>query len=362
MPDQTLTHLAMLLDRSGSMQTIKQATEQGFDLFLAEQREAPGRCTVTLAQFDNEYEEVYTDLDVREVPPLDLRPRGMTALLDSIGRLVQTTALRIAQLPEEQRPGAVIVGIMTDGLENASKEYTHAAIKALVTEREEQFGWTFLYMGANQDAIEVGASLGVKRERSLTYDTANVDQAYAATSRSMAGMRTAMAAGAPPAAARDQHAVYTEADRAAAGGSGPARRPRAAAPWAGPAPTPPVRASRGTKDDPFDETALLQHLRSVLASGSPTLADVGTFGGRAVVWATVRGVSVFLNADSSRAALQQLVDAVADGPLPWNVIANRTGQLNKVTFRSGRRVRGFYCYTSEVQPAAGPLGGVPAAR
>lgn len=360
MPDQTLTHLAMLLDRSGSMQSIKQATEQGFDLFLAEQRDAPGRCTVTLAQFDNEYEEVYTDLDVREVPPLDLRPRGMTALLDSIGRLVQTTALRIAQLPEDQRPGAVIVGIMTDGLENASKEYTHAAIKALVTEREEQFGWTFLYMGANQDAIEVGASLGVKRERSLTYDTANVDQAYAATSRSMAGMRTALAAGAPPAAARDQHAVYSEADRAAAAGPVTGRASssvgrRSAVPAAAP-------AQRGTKDDPFDETALLQHLRSVLASGSPTLADVGTFGGRAVVWATVRGVSVSLNADSSRAALQQLVDAAADGPLPWNVIANRKGQLNKVTFRSGRRVRGFYCYTSKVQPAAGPLGGVPAAR
>ncbi len=359
MPDQTLPPLAMLLDRSGSMQTIKQATEQGFDLFLTEQRDTPGRCTVTLAQFDNEYEEVYTDLDVREVPPLDLRPRGMTALLDSIGRLVQTTALRIAQLPEDQRPGAVIVGIMTDGLENASKEYTHAAIKALVTEREEQFGWTFLYMGANQDAIEVGASLGVKRERSLTYDTANVDQAYAATSRSMAGMRTAMAAGAPPAAARDQHAVYTEADRAAAGGPVPARGSstvgrRSAGPAAVPVP-------RGTKDDPFDEQHLLAHVRSVLASGAPTLADVGTFGGRAVVWATVRGVPVYLNADSSRAALQQFVDAAARGPLPWSVIANRKGQLNKVTFRVGERVPGFYCYTTAVQAAAGPLGGVTAA-
>lgn len=360
MPDQTLTHLAMLLDRSGSMQTIKQATEQGFNLFLTEQREAPGRCTVTLAQFDNEYEEVYVDLDVREVPPLELRPRGMTALLDSIGRLVQTTALRIAQLPEDQRPGAVIVGIMTDGLENVSKEYTHAAIKALVTEREEQFGWTFLYMGANQDAIEVGASLGVKRERSLTYDTANVDQAYAATSRSMAGMRTAMAAGAPPAAARDQHAVYTEADRAAAGGPAPGRASspvgrRSGAPAAAP-------AARGTKDDPFDERHLLAHVRSVLASGAPTLADRETYGGRAVIWATLHGVPVFLNADSSRAALQQLVDAAAAGPLPWTVIASQSGQLNKVTFRAGERVQGFYCYTTDVQRVAGPLGGVAAAR
>lgn len=351
MPDNALTHLAMLLDRSGSMQAIKTATEQGFDLFLSEQREAPGRCTVTLAQFDNEYEEVYTDLDVRQVPPLDLRPRGMTALLDSIGRLVQTTALRIAQMPEEQRPGAVIVGIMTDGMENASKEFTHAAIKALVTEREEAFGWTFLYMGANQDAIEVGASIGVKRERSLTYETGNVDHAYAATSRALHDLRSAVAAGAAPAAARDQHAVYSDAERRSAAAPGGGRR--AARP-----------TSDGTKTAPFSEGELVAHLRSVVASGSPTLADVATFGGRAVVFATVRGVPVFLNADMKRAAIQELVDAAERGPVHWAVITNRKGELNKVTFRpDGARVPGFYCYTRDVQRVAGPLGAsVPAAR
>lgn len=363
MPDNALTHLAMLLDRSGSMQAIKTATEQGFDLFLSEQREAPGRCTVTLAQFDNEYEEVYTDLDIRQVPPLDLRPRGMTALLDSIGRLVQTTALRIAQLPEEQRPGAVIVGIMTDGMENASKEFTHAAIKALVTEREETFGWTFLYMGANQDAIEVGESIGVKRERSLTYDTAHVDQAYAATSRSMAAMRGAVWAGAAPAAARDQHAGYTEAERLSA--AAPSGGRRAARPTARSEARPAGRpAGDGTKAAPFSEDELLTHLRSVVASGSPTLADVATFGGRAVVFASVRGVPVFLNADTMRAAIQELVDAAERGPVQWAVIANRKGELNKVTFRpDGARVPGFYCYTRDVQRVAGPLGAsVTAAR
>ena len=226
MADKDLTHLAMLLDRSGSMQAIKTATEQGFDLFLSEQRGTPGRCTVTLAQFDHEYEEVYTDLDLDAAPPLELRPRGMTALLDSIGRLVQTTALRIAQMPEEKRPATVIVGIMTDGHENASKEFTHAAIKALVTEREETFGWTFLYMGANQDAIEVGESIGVRRERSLTYETGNVDRAYSATSRALNDLRSAVAAGAAPAAARDRHAVYTQAEREEAVGPRGARRGR----------------------------------------------------------------------------------------------------------------------------------------
>lgn len=152
--------------------------------------------------------------------------------------------------------------------------------------------------------------------------------------------------------------MCTEADRAAAGGPVPARGSSAVGRRsAGPAAVP---APRGTKDDPFDEQHLLAHVRSVLASGAPTLADVGTFGGRAVVWATVRGVPVYLNVDSSRAALQQFVDAAARGPLPWSVIANRKGQLNKVTFRVGERVPGFYCYTTVVQAAAGPLGGVAA--
>lgn len=349
MPDNTLTHLAMLLDRSGSMQAIKAATEQGFDLFLSEQREAPGRCTVTLAQFDAEYEEVYTDLDLRQVPPLELRPRGMTALLDSIGRLVQTTALRIAQLPEEKRPATVIVGIMTDGMENASKEYTHAAIKALVTEREETFGWTFLYMGANQDAIEVGASIGVKRERSLTYETGNVDRAYAATSRALNDLRSAVYAGAAPAAAREQHAVYSDAERAEATASRPA-----------PAPTVRSTARRdgdGSKAAPFSEVQLLTHLRGWLATGEETIADVRTYGGGAALHAVIGGVPVFLNADTTRVAVQELVDTAARGPVRWSVIADRKGQFTKVTFRpDGARVPGFYCYTRDVQRAAGPLG------
>ncbi|PFG44794.1 hypothetical protein ATJ88_3531 [Isoptericola jiangsuensis] len=218
MADATLTHLVMLLDRSGSMQSIKAATQEGFDAFLTEQRDTTGRCRVTLAQFDDRYDEVYVDRDIADVPPLDLQPRGRTALLDSIGRVVHTTADRIARLPEDQRPANVVVGIMTDGHENASTEYTHAAVKALVTEREEIDGWTFLYMGANQDAIEVGASVGIPQSRSMTYSTGNVRAAYAATSRAMTDMRGAVAAGAAPAAARDLHAVYSDAERTAAAG------------------------------------------------------------------------------------------------------------------------------------------------
>ncbi len=169
MTSQNLTHIYLLLDRSGSMQSIKADTEGGFAAFIEEQRSAPGQCRVTLAQFDTHYDVVFEDLDVGDVPALDLQPRGSTALLDAMARLITDSGNRLAALTEADRPGSVIVAIMTDGMENASREWTHPAIKALVEQQTEQYGWQFLYMGADQDAIEVGASLGVARDNSVTY-------------------------------------------------------------------------------------------------------------------------------------------------------------------------------------------------
>ena len=88
MTDQTLTHIEFLLDRSGSMASIKSDIEGGFNSFVADQAQQPGTCTVSLAQFDNVYEVVYTGTDVHRVPPLTLAPRGSTAMLDAIGRSV----------------------------------------------------------------------------------------------------------------------------------------------------------------------------------------------------------------------------------------------------------------------------------
>jgi uncharacterized protein YegL len=121
MTDQNLTHIYFLLDRSGSMTSIRTETIAGFDAFIAEQRKVAGACKVTLARFDNEYDEVYVDRDLAAVPTLELTPRGSTALLDAIGRLIVTAGERMAALPEEARPGSVVVGVMTDGYENASQ-------------------------------------------------------------------------------------------------------------------------------------------------------------------------------------------------------------------------------------------------
>ena len=214
MTDPSYTDITMVLDRSGSMQSIKDDTIGGFDAFVDEQRRLPGRCTVSLVQFDNEYEEVYTGRDLAEVPSLTLVPRGSTAMLDAIGRAVNATGVRLAALPEDQRPSTVIVGVMTDGLENSSREFSYLMIKELIEQQEQIYGWTFMYLGANQDAIEVGASLGVARDRALTYAGPKVAAAMGAYSASVGALREAVAAGVPVAQAR-RRAAYTDEQRTA---------------------------------------------------------------------------------------------------------------------------------------------------
>lgn len=235
MTDATYTHIAFLLDRSGSMQSIKTDTQGGFDAYIESQNGQPGRCTVTLAQFDDQYEEVYVCRDIAQVPPLDLQPRNTTALNDSIARLIQSTGSFLSAMPEAQRPGTVIFGIMTDGLENASKEWTRPSTKALIEQQENQYDWTFSYLGANQDAIEVGASLGIAAERSLTYGTGNVADAMDAYGANSAVLRGAVAAGMSTHQARAK-SVYSPAQRAAAAGKPTADHDEVDQPAAAPAP------------------------------------------------------------------------------------------------------------------------------
>ncbi|BDH55552.1 vWA domain-containing protein [Tsukamurella sp. PLM1] len=197
MTDPRKTHIYFLLDRSGSMASIKQATEQGFDAFIAEQRSGDGECIVSLAQFDTEYTPVFQGLPVADVRPLTLIPRHSTALLDSMGRLIHDAGQELAALDEDQRPGTVIVAIMTDGLENSSTEYTHAAIKAMVEHQTDKYGWQFLYMGADQDAIEVGRSIGVKDEYSVTYSRGRAKEAQEMVGRKVRDYRSARLDGAP---------------------------------------------------------------------------------------------------------------------------------------------------------------------
>jgi hypothetical protein len=201
MTDQNLTHIYFLLDRSGSMTSIRSETIAGFDAFIAEQRKVSGACKVTLAQFDHEYQDLYVDLDLAVVPSLELTPRGSTALLDALGRLIVTAGERMAALPEAARPGSVVVGVMTDGYENASQEWTHEGIKALIEQQTRDYHWEFLYLGADQDAIEEGAKMGFAGDKSVTYRRGRADKVMADLGANVGAYRAARVAGIAPAAA-----------------------------------------------------------------------------------------------------------------------------------------------------------------
>lgn len=217
MTNSSLSHIEFILDRSGSMQSIQSDVEGGFAAFIDEQRRQPGECTVSLVCFDDLFERVFDAIPLAEVGPLRLEPRGMTALLDAIGRSVTELGERLARLPEDDRPGSVTVAIMTDGQENASREWTHAAVHELITRQEAVYNWTFLYLGADQDAIEVGAGLGIGRDQALTFDRDSSVDAFAFASESVATLRAYTAMGAPVDRIREASA-FTPAQRTKAAG------------------------------------------------------------------------------------------------------------------------------------------------
>jgi hypothetical protein len=158
--------IAVVLDRSGSMEAIRQATIDGFNEFLTAQKALPGQATLTLAQFDDIYEVVHASTPLFLVPPLSsdtFVPRGSTALLDAIGRTITALGARLAAMPERERPGRVLVTIITDGLENASREFTRERIFDMITHQREKYSWEFIFLAAGQDAIAVGEQYGIQR-------------------------------------------------------------------------------------------------------------------------------------------------------------------------------------------------------
>lgn len=166
------TDITIVLDRSGSMESVKADTIGGYNQFLSDQKVAPGEATITLAQFDDVYEVVYGGIPIADAKPLDgetFKPRGSTALLDAIGRTIHDTGKRLEAMPEGQRPENVIFVIITDGEENSSKEYRHDRINEMITHQREAYNWNFVFLGANQDAITTASQLGVGAASAMTY-------------------------------------------------------------------------------------------------------------------------------------------------------------------------------------------------
>lgn len=212
MTDAGYTHLVLLTDRSGSMQSICADAEGGVNRFITEQREATEkgeRCTVTLAEFDTDFDVVYENKDIFEIPDpaYKLRPRGMTALLDSLGKLINSTGEYLGGLPENSRPATVLFIITTDGYENASKEFTREQIREMITRQQDHYSWKFIYLGANQDAITEAGSLGIPQGSTINYNS--TPQSTQSVYSSLSGYTTTLRGGA-------KDATFTQADRDAA--------------------------------------------------------------------------------------------------------------------------------------------------
>ena len=171
MTNPDYTALLFIIDRSGSMGMIKEDMEGGINSVLEEQKKLPGEVTVDVAYFDYElnYDERFLSLDSTKI---EINPRGMTALHDAIVDSVKTFGDSLSQLTEEDRPGTVLTIIVTDGHENASQRAKLSDVKELITQQQDVYGWEFVFLGANQDALETGQSFGLRKGASMTY-TAN---------------------------------------------------------------------------------------------------------------------------------------------------------------------------------------------
>ena len=155
------TDITLVVDRSGSMETMKADAEGGINTFISEQAQKPGECLVTLAQFDNQYELLWRGVKVGNCPRYELVPRGSTALLDAVGRTIDDTGARLAALPEAERPGLVIFVITTDGMENASQTFNRQQVREMIAHQQNVYKWQFTFLAANAEAFGEAIHLGL---------------------------------------------------------------------------------------------------------------------------------------------------------------------------------------------------------
>ncbi len=162
--NDNLTEIAFILDRSGSMESMVEPAISGFNRLLREQQQESGSARFTLVLFDDLYEVPFQSVPIAEVVELDTTtfvPRGSTALLDAIGRTIDELGAKLAATPETERPGQVIIAILTDGMENASQHYTWRDVSKRIRHQTEKYQWKFLFLGANQDALATAAKMSI---------------------------------------------------------------------------------------------------------------------------------------------------------------------------------------------------------
>ena len=191
---QGLSELVYILDMSGSMAELTSDTIGGYNAMIEEQKKADGDAFVTTVLFDDRYIVLLDRVPIAEVPKItdkEYAPRGMTAMLDAVGRTINSIGQQLAAMPEEERPSTVSVTIITDGYENASQEFTWKTVQSMIKEQREKYSWIFSFIGANIDVEKVSEDLGIDRKMAKAYtaSAAGTDSVYQSLSKAQSKMR-----------------------------------------------------------------------------------------------------------------------------------------------------------------------------
>lgn len=170
--NNNLTELVLILDKSGSMAGLESDTIGGYNGMMTKQRAESGECLVTTVLFDHQYYLLHDRINLKalgEMTAREYQVGGSTALLDALGRSINKLINVQRSTLEAYQAGKVIFVIITDGQENASRLFNQQQIKALISHQQEKYGWEFIFLGANMDAVETAAHFGIAADRAASY-------------------------------------------------------------------------------------------------------------------------------------------------------------------------------------------------
>ena len=195
-----LTEMVFILDKSGSMHGLERDTIGGFNSMLEKQRTVEGEALVTTVLFDDRYQMLHDRLDIKKVPPMtdrDYCVGGCTALLDAVGRTIHHIAMIHKYSRPEDVPDHTIFVITTDGMENASHGYSVDKVKGMIEKEKTKYGWEFLFLGANMDAVETAGRIGIAPAMAANFvsDGQGLDVEYRSLDKALCFLRTGMTIG-----------------------------------------------------------------------------------------------------------------------------------------------------------------------
>jgi uncharacterized protein YegL len=185
--NDNLTEIVVILDQSGSMECLAKDTIGGYNGFIEQQKKLPGEANLTTVLFDSDYALLHDRINLKDVKPITNKeyvPSSMTALLDAVGKTIDSIGNKLSNTPEPERPSKVLFLIITDGEENASKEYSYDRIKEMVKTQQDIYKWQFIFFGANIDSFDAASSLGIDINHAVDYSATNdgIDSLYSTVS------------------------------------------------------------------------------------------------------------------------------------------------------------------------------------